>query len=246
MPIPQAVATAGKLALQNSGSIMTGISNLFGGGNSSSQALAQQYKYQKNLMKYGNDLAVDNYKHRYQWQVEDLKNAGIHPWYGIGSAGSLPGQSGSVGIPDTVGEKRNKQDAIMQGLQLVQDWTAKQTENKLKSQQALTEEQNTKLRELEVIEKELKNKYLEPRIKKELEEAKSRIFKNMAESSNINENTKTTARTNRWHKKHPILSEIAIAGQELNDTSKAIDNTTSGITNFLPWKRKQKNTPRKK
>lgn len=246
MPIPTAIATAGKLALQHGGNLMSGISNLFGGGNTSANAIAQQYKYNKKLMQLQNDMNVYNYQHQTQWKVQDNKLAGVHPWYGIAN-GTTPSVTGSsVGMPDTVGEKKTRQDAVLQGLQLVQDWTSRQAENKLKNQQALTEEHNTKLKSLEVIEKELQNKYLEPRIKKELEETKSRIIKNMAESSSINENTKITARTNRWHKKHPVLSEIAIAGQELNNTSKAIENTTGALGNLLPWKRKQKNTARKK
>lgn len=230
------------------GGILGGLS--FGNSDkSSSKALASQYAYNKKLMQLQNDMNVHNYKHRYQWQVEDLKSAGIHPWYGIGNSGTGPTVTGgTVGMPDMVGEKKARQEAILQGLQLVQDWTSRQAENKLKQQQLLTEEQNTRFRALEVIEKELSNKYLEPRLKNELQKQKADIIKAIAETNQIKENTETIARTNKWHKKHPNLSEIATAGQELTDTAKAIESGGTLISNLLPWnkkgKKKQKNTPR--
>lgn len=50
--------------------------------------------FSRDLMSKQNKYNTHAYKHRYQWQVEDMRNAGLNPLLSVGSAGS----PASVGI----------------------------------------------------------------------------------------------------------------------------------------------------
>lgn len=62
-----------------------------------------QSQYNEKAIRLQNDLNVDNYKHRYQWAVDDMRAAGLNPILAAtnGIGGSISGASAaSVGMSD--------------------------------------------------------------------------------------------------------------------------------------------------
>lgn len=62
-----------------------------------------QSQYNEKAIRLQNDLNVDNYKHRYQWSVDDMRAAGLNPILAAtnGIGGSISGASaGTVGMSD--------------------------------------------------------------------------------------------------------------------------------------------------
>lgn len=62
-----------------------------------------QSKYNEEAIRLQNELNVDNYKHRYQWAVDDMRNAGLNPVLAAtnGIGGSISGASaGTIGMSD--------------------------------------------------------------------------------------------------------------------------------------------------
>lgn len=75
------------------GEILGGIaSDLIGGmfaENSAEELAQQQFEHQKELARIQNDYNVENYQHRHQWEVVDLRKAGLNPILSANSAGSV-------------------------------------------------------------------------------------------------------------------------------------------------------------
>lgn len=87
------------------GSVLGGIGSFFGSGVSAKT----QQNFNKELMSIQNKYNVNQYKHRHQWEMQDLRAAGLNPILTAtgGSAGSVSG----VGLPSapdvaSIGEKR--------------------------------------------------------------------------------------------------------------------------------------------
>lgn len=62
-----------------------------------------QSKYNEEAIRLQNELNVENYKHRYQWAVEDMRSAGLNPVLAAtnGIGGSISGASaGTIGMSD--------------------------------------------------------------------------------------------------------------------------------------------------
>lgn len=62
-----------------------------------------QSKYNEDAIRLQNELNVDNYKHRYQWAVDDMRAAGLNPILAAtnGIGGSISGASaGTIGMSD--------------------------------------------------------------------------------------------------------------------------------------------------
>lgn len=62
-----------------------------------------QSRYNEEAIRLQNELNVDNYKHRYQWAVDDMRAAGLNPILAAtnGIGGSISGASAaSVGMSD--------------------------------------------------------------------------------------------------------------------------------------------------
>lgn len=62
-----------------------------------------QSKYNEEAIRLQNELNVDNYKHRYQWAVDDMRAAGLNPILAAtnGIGGSISGASaGTIGMSD--------------------------------------------------------------------------------------------------------------------------------------------------
>lgn len=62
-----------------------------------------QSKYNEEAIRLQNELNVENYKHRYQWAVDDMRAAGLNPILAAtnGIGGSISGASaGTVGMSD--------------------------------------------------------------------------------------------------------------------------------------------------
>lgn len=181
---------------QKAAGLIGGIRGLFGSG-ASARAIRDQAAYQKALQIQAQQYNTWMMRHRYQLQREDLEKAGINPLYGLGSAPSPVSGTGSVGMPDYVGEKNGRTQNAIALLGVAQDWSAKQAQIKNVEQQTKTEEQNTLLKtyealtkEQEKIEKELNNKYLDEKnrlelekLRQEIKESKSRITYNLSMAS---------------------------------------------------------------
>lgn len=72
-----------------------------------------QSKYNEEGIRLQNELNVDNYKHRYQWAVDDMRAAGLNPILAAtnGIGGSISGASAaSVGMSD-IGSTMNSAKA---------------------------------------------------------------------------------------------------------------------------------------
>ena len=72
-----------------------------------------QSQYNEKAIRLQNELNVDNYRHRYQWAVEDMRNAGLNPILAAtnGIGGSISGASAaSVGMSD-IGSTMNSAKA---------------------------------------------------------------------------------------------------------------------------------------
>lgn len=62
-----------------------------------------QSHYNEEAIRLQNDLNVENYKHRYQWAVDDMRAAGLNPILAAtnGIGGSISGASaGTIGMSD--------------------------------------------------------------------------------------------------------------------------------------------------
>lgn len=62
-----------------------------------------QSKYNEKAIRLQNELNVENYKHRYQWAVDDMRAAGLNPIIAAtnGIGGSISGASaGTIGMSD--------------------------------------------------------------------------------------------------------------------------------------------------
>lgn len=128
---------------------------LSSGSSASARALEEQYQYNLALQREAQKWNEYAYKHRYQWQVEDYKEAGINKLYGLGTAPAITTGMNSVEAPQYVAEQKNRQEAIQAGLEYGMNWTALQT--KMAKEQAETENeiQQTELLKLEQVDKEI-------------------------------------------------------------------------------------------
>lgn len=76
------------------------------GGLFGQSSASQQYERQKELMALQHQYQVDDYKHRYQWSIEDMKLAGLNPILAAtnGIGGSINGVSAGTAsmapVPD--------------------------------------------------------------------------------------------------------------------------------------------------
>ena len=70
------------------------------GSNSAQEAADQQFQHQWELMNHQDELNVKNYGHRHQWEVSDLRKAGLNPILSANSAAAAPSVGlGSAGMP---------------------------------------------------------------------------------------------------------------------------------------------------
>lgn len=222
------------MVMQAIGSIANLGSSIFGGSNAA-RAAKEQYEYNRQLQQQAQEWQEYAAKNKWQWETESKENAGINKLYGLGSASVPTATSGSTGQADYVGEQNNKANQVLQGIQLGQDFAAKKAQIKLQQQQTKTEEVNTNLKAIEKINAELETiyrkkelSYQDKKLKAELEETKSRIAKNIADTSKSyeeagtaraktaqeNEITEGIRRTNKWHKDNPTASGFAIGAKE--------------------------------
>ena len=245
------------------GGVVGGIGGFFSGKsskNSARKAAEENYKYNKKLMKYQNDLAVENYKHRYQWQVEDLEAAGINKLYGIGGTSGVPVASATMSGPDynsaesnTTAKNRNIQDAITNGVQLAQEWTGKKAQIRLLENQANTEEYNTHVkrlevtqRELDILEKKTHLNYYEKMLKTQLQKEIVDINKAMAEITKYNLENEVNSAKNRFYRDHPTLTKVGEGATHLRDLTGLPVKVIDSILNFKKGPRLNRSSYRKK
>ena len=92
---------------------MSWLSNTLGSVAGSVLGSAVQNHYNSANAAQANAWNVENYKHRYQWAVEDMRNAGLNPILAAtnGIGGSISGASAaSVGMSD-IGSTMNSAKA---------------------------------------------------------------------------------------------------------------------------------------
>lgn len=219
-------------------------SSFFGNsGKNSARAAAEQYQYNLALQRDAQRFNEYMYRNRYQMQREDLEKAGINALYGLGTAPSVTSGTNSIGMPDYVGEKNNKVQNFLTGIDLASNLTARRVQNDKIKQETLTEYQNTELKKLERINSSLEALYrkkeldnYDKKLKAELQNMYSQTVKNIAEAGeagartkNINENTKgqgnmniITGREAKWIEDHPIMSGLGIGIKYLGPGAKVI------------------------
>lgn len=182
---------------------------LFGDKYSAAQAAYDQYNYNLKLQQQAQGWNEYMYKNRYQFQVDDLKKAGINPMYGLGSAPSVSSGTNSIGMPEYVQEaaqkEQKRQNFINNGMNILtflRDYSAVNAENKLKTAQTNTENYNTQLKALETIGTQLNNLYkqkelntYDKRFITELREAQSRITSNLGMATQANANAMSARET---------------------------------------------------
>ena len=230
--ISNGLSTAVNLAMGNTaGAISSGIGATMGlfdfGSSNSAKAAQKQYENNLKLQQQAQQWNEYMYKNRYTFQVQDLKNAGINPLFGMGQAPSITSGTNSVGIADAVGEQNNKFQQMMTLLDFRQNLSAKRAQTKLLENQANTEAINTNLKSLEVIQQQINNlkgqkdlKYYDKEKLTNLRNLESQTYKNLKEAQNtmadtklINTTVRGTAREvklqEEWDKKHRILKNLA-------------------------------------
>lgn len=85
---------------------MSWLGDVFGSVAGSIFGSAVQGHYNSAASTQQNEWNVENYKHRYQWAMEDMRNAGLNPILAAtnGIGGSIAGASAaSIGMPDVAG-----------------------------------------------------------------------------------------------------------------------------------------------
>ena len=81
------------------------------GASSAEEAAERQFEYQKELAHIQNDYNVTNYQHRHQWEVADLRRAGLNPILSANSAGSVAA-AGQAQAPAVQPQKYDLSKAI--------------------------------------------------------------------------------------------------------------------------------------
>lgn len=95
-----------------------------------------QSQYNENAIRLQNELNVDNYKHRYQWAVDDMRAAGLNPILAAtnGIGGSISGASaGTIGMSD-IGANTNSarsSSAAMKQAEIAENLSASQIEKNI-------------------------------------------------------------------------------------------------------------------
>lgn len=92
------------------------MSNMF-----SSAAEGDAFADNVSLMRFQDSLQQNNYRHRHQWEVEDLRKAGLNPILSANSAASVP----SVGLPTMQQRKTPDFDIGKAALSITQSALAK-------------------------------------------------------------------------------------------------------------------------
>lgn len=220
------------------------------GSSSSAKAAQTQYKNNLKLQQQAQAWNEFMYKNRYQMQVEDLEKAGINRLYGLGTAPAVTSGLNSVGLPDTVGEQNNKANQLLNGIALTQNLSAKRAEIKNTEQKTRTEQFNTQLRQMEVLDKRIDNfekqkrlTTLDERMMNEMKQQRLDLIKTMAETNDlraragnaqaqtrmIEAQKKGVDRINDFHENNEAISRLITGSSELGELSKIIIPLTTGI-----------------
>lgn len=221
--------------------------------NSARKALQAQEESTMRLLKYQQDYNNWYTENQASMIMAGNKKAGIHPFYGLGN-GHTP-TSASASLPDYVGEQNAKinerktlTDAIQNGIQIAQDWSAKRAQIKLMENQANTEQYNTFLKRAEVVGQELKNlesktnlTYQEKLLKTQLQKEYADINRTIAETTRINLENEKNEVTNRYYRNHPLLAELGEGATQLKDLTGLPAKYIETIFSFKKRGKKNKN-----
>jgi len=110
-----------------------GVGEALIGGGAAMFSTALQAGMTKRAQIRGNQYAVHNYKHRYQWGMEDMKAAGLNPMLVYGSGGA----PGNVGTGQGMGSisPTNIAQSAREGMLMRKEATVKSREAELKAMQ---------------------------------------------------------------------------------------------------------------
>lgn len=134
------------------------------GGLFSRSSAAEQFGRQKELMDLQHQYNVDDYKHRYQWSVQDMRAAGLNPilaaTQGIGGSinGVSAGAASMAQTPDFASSLANSAKAstdkalAVAGLKLHEREIAVAEKNAETARQGMENENASKQRELDMRE----------------------------------------------------------------------------------------------
>lgn len=118
--------------LGSNGSALSGAGSLFGGAAalgswlttpSTGKQIDMQLNAQKDLYAFQNALNVNNYQHRHQWEVDDLKAAGLNPILSANSGASVGSANGMLGNSVSSAEqtKAMRQQNAVQAMAVMAD-----------------------------------------------------------------------------------------------------------------------------
>lgn len=188
--------------------------------------------------EYNYKTSKEYAQNAHQWEVEDLKKAGLNPVLSAGgsSASSIAG-SGNTGMKaggtGAISDVTNSAMSVLQGLQ-----ESKRLKSDLEGADA-----DTRLREQEIIgagldniEKELRNKNLPAKYKADLLESKARYQNLLTNSARTNQEVQKNAfdayfadKTN----KDAINADKELEGWIDKYAPKGFKNTAKSIKNFV-------------
>lgn len=167
------------------------ISALIGGGLSASNSAisnAKQFNYQKKLIMYQAQLQKYMAQHAHQWEVGDLRQAGLNPILSAnnGATANVSGGTASsnsamdLSMGNTIADALNTWQANKNSAQSIENQKpVQQAQENLLKEQAVSEQNKrdnldsqTKMNNLSAIGKEIENTYLPDTLK-------SQIYKNI-------------------------------------------------------------------
>lgn len=206
------------------------------GGSSKKKAAKKAFKRTVQLAQMQRNWELENYKNAHQWEMEDLKKAGINPAM-TAEDGTNIGTSGAGNLSFPFGADTNfgnlAQD-IMSGIA-----TATQFETAKAQQKEM--EANASKATAEALETAEKTKFISPKAKQEIKESNTRIAVNTAQTEEIKQQKELAAEetTNQAIKNIIDKAEadfktgnFAKAMRYINEFSSTVGNVGKNI--FLP------------